>query len=116
MFYSASAFDQDISRGPVRVHDGANRHVSRRRLRFEAKFACSERRHDGPANSCTLPEPILDANWHAYVAECLAIAPMDGLCTSWDKYGAHGAMPNWDTSLVDGYEWMDWKCFSRLWR
>ena len=66
---------------------------------FQAKFACSNA-NDGPSNTCTLPQPILDEDWHAYVDECLEIAPVDGMCTSWDKYGTYGAMPNWDVSLV----------------
>ena len=99
MFYKASAFNQDISSWTGSAATSAQTDMFRDATAFQAKFACANA-NDGPANTCTLPEPILDANWHAYVAECLAIAPMDGMCTSWDKYGAHGAMPNWDVSLV----------------
>ena len=44
--------------------------------------------------------PIPSASWHAFVSECLAIAPVDGLCTTWDKFDTYGAMPNWDVSLI----------------
>ena len=99
MFYECSSFDQDVSAWTGVASTTAQTDMFYAATSFRTKFACANA-NDGPANTCTLPEPILDANWHAYVAECLAIAPMDGLCTSWDKYGAHGAMPNWDVSLV----------------
>ncbi|CAL6424935.1 unnamed protein product [Bathycoccus prasinos] len=99
MFYECSSFDQDVSAWTGVASTTAQTDMFHAATSFRTKFACANA-NDGPANTCTLPEPILDANWHAYVAECLAIAPMDGLCTSWDKYGAHGAMPNWDVSLV----------------
>ena len=100
-----------------RVHDGANRHVLAA-TSFRTKFACANANVDGPANTCTLPEPILDANWHAYVAECLAIAPMDGpsvlLGQVWHDFVeacTAPKMPNWDygefaNEFGDGYEWM----------
>ncbi|CCO66651.1 predicted protein [Bathycoccus prasinos] len=99
MFYECSSFDQDVSAWTGVASTTAQTDMFYAATSFRTKFACANA-NDGPANTCTLPEPILDANWHAYVAECLAIAPVDGLCTSWDKYGAHGAMPNWDVSLV----------------
>ena len=99
MFYECSSFDQDVSAWTGVASTTAQTDMFYAATSFRTKFACANA-NDGPANTCTLPEPILDANWHAYVAECLAIAPMDGMCTSWDKYGAHGAMPNWDVSLV----------------
>ncbi|CAL6431030.1 unnamed protein product [Bathycoccus prasinos] len=99
MFYECSSFDQDVSVWTGVASTTAQTDMFYAATSFRTKFACANA-NDGPANTCTLPEPILDANWHAYVAECLAIAPVDGMCTSWDKYGAHGAMPNWDVSLV----------------
>ncbi|CAL6434754.1 unnamed protein product [Bathycoccus prasinos] len=99
MFYECSSFDQDVSVWTDVASTTAQTDMFYAATSFRTKFACANA-NDGPANTCTLPEPILDANWHAYVAECLAIAPVDGMCTSWDKYGAHGAMPNWDVSLV----------------
>jgi surface protein len=99
MFYECSSFDQDVSAWTGVASTTAQTDMFYAATSFRTKFACANAK-DGPANTCTLPEPILDANWHAYVAECLAIAPVDGMCTSWDKYGAHGAMPNWDVSLV----------------
>ena len=45
--------------------------------------------------------PIPDASWHAFVAECLAEAPVTGECTTWASgNNNYGTMPNWDTSLV----------------
>ena len=44
--------------------------------------------------------PIPDASWHAFVAECLAEAPVTGECTTWASGNNYGTMPNWDTSLV----------------
>ena len=43
---------------------------------------------------------------------CLAEsgAEVTGECTTWVDEITYGTMPNWDTSLVEGYEWMDWKC------
>ena len=58
-------------------------------------------------NVVSAPIPIPSASWHAFVSECLAIAPVDGLCTTWDKFDTYGAMPNWDVSLVEdmsGYD------------
>ena len=66
MFYECSSFDQDVSAWTVSRHDGANRHVLRGDF-VRTKFACANA-NDGPANTCALPEPILDANWHACVA------------------------------------------------
>jgi surface protein len=99
MFYECSSFGQDVSAWTGVASTTAQTDMFYAATSFRTKFACANA-NDGPSNTCTLPEPILDANWHAYVAECLAIAPVNGMCTSWDKYGAHGAMPNWDVSLV----------------
>jgi len=44
--------------------------------------------------------PIPSASWHSFVSECLAIDPVYGLCTTWDKYSTYGAMPDWDVSQV----------------
>jgi surface protein len=100
MFYECSSFVQNVYTWTTGVASTtAQTDMFFGATEFQTKFACLDV-DDGPASTCTLPEPILDANWHAYVAECLAIAPVDGMCTSWDKYGAHGAMPNWDVSLV----------------
>ena len=54
---------------------------------------------------------IPDASWHTFVAECLAEAGAEvtGECTDWASGNNYGTMPNWDTSLVDGYEWMTFK-------
>ena len=43
---------------------------------------------------------IPDTSWHDFVAECLTIAPIDGLCSSWNKTSTYGTMPNWNTSVV----------------
>jgi len=99
MFYFASAFNQDISSWTGTAATTAQNLMFTYATAFQAKFTCTDA-VTGPANSCTCTKCIPDANWHAFVAECLAIAPLDGLCTSWDKYEAHGAMPNWDVSLV----------------
>ena len=89
---------------------------------FQAKFKCTNA-VTGPANSCVGPSPIPDASWHAFVGDCLMweespVIAETGECIDWarSKDVWYGTMPNWDVSLVDGYEWMDWKCFSRLWR
>jgi surface protein len=44
--------------------------------------------------------PIPDASWHAYVAECLAEAPVTGECKKWASGNNYGTMPNWDVSQV----------------
>ena len=56
---------------------------------------------------CGAFAPIPDANWHAFVAECLDEAPDTGECTAWASGHKYGTMPNWDTSLVtdmSGYD------------
>ncbi|CAL6422427.1 unnamed protein product, partial [Bathycoccus prasinos] len=107
MFYECSSFDQDVSAWTGVASTTAQTDMFYAATSFRTKFACANA-NDGPANTCTLPEPILDANWHAYVAECLAIAPMDGLCTSWDKcWLAHGRDAELGREFGDGYEWMD---------
>jgi surface protein len=58
--------------------------------------------------------PIPSASWHAFVTECLAIAPVDGLCTTWDKFDTYGAMLDWDVSMVtdmSGYDYPDYQGF-----
>ena len=50
--------------------------------------------------SCTCNNCIPDASWHAFVADCLAEAPVTGECTEWASEKPYGTMPNWDTSLV----------------
>jgi surface protein len=48
------------------------------------------------------PDPIPDASWHTFVAECLSEsgAEVTGECTKWASGNNYGTMPNWDTSLV----------------
>ena len=43
---------------------------------------------------------IPNDKWHQFVKECLAKAPVNGVCTTWDKYSTYGAMPDWDVSEV----------------
>jgi surface protein len=53
------------------------------------------------------PNPIPNANWVAFVAECLDEAPVTGECTTWASGNNYGTMLNWDTSLVEdmsGYD------------
>ena len=82
MFYECSSFDQDVSAWTGVASTTAQTDMFYAATSFRTKFACANA-NDGPANTCTLPEPILDANWHAYVAECLAEAPVTGECTAW---------------------------------
>ena len=65
-----------------RVHDGANRHVLRGDfVSNEIRVRERERR---PGEYVHVAEPILDANWHAFVAECLAeCAGGLAMCTAW---------------------------------
>ncbi|CAL6323818.1 unnamed protein product [Bathycoccus prasinos] len=82
-----------------RVHDGANRHVLCGDF-VSNEIQRAQTRTTAQQNTCTLPEPILDAKLARVRRRVFSGAPMDGMCTSWDRYGAHGAMPNWDVSLV----------------
>ena len=43
---------------------------------------------------------IPDESLHAFVAECLAEAPVTGECTQWASGNSYWTMPNWDTSLI----------------
>jgi surface protein len=53
-----------------------------------------------PLSSCVCAKCIPDASFHAFVSECLAIAPTDGLCATWAEVSTYGILPDWDTSLV----------------
>jgi surface protein len=58
-----------------------------------------------PPPTCTKCIPA--ASWHAFVAECLAEAPVTGECTTWASGNNYGTMPNWDTSLVTDMSGID---------
>ena len=75
MFYYASAFNHDISSWTGSAATTAQTDMFFRRLRFKRN---SRAPTPTPVRRirARVPEPILDANWHAFVAECLAIAPV----------------------------------------
>ena len=115
MFYYASAFNQDISSWTGSAATTAQTNMFLDATAFQAKFTCTNA-VTGPPNSCACTNCIPDASWHVFVSECLAEAPVTGECTEWASGKPYGTMPNWDYEFSDGYEWMDWKCTSRLWR
>ena len=122
MFHSASAFNHDISSWTGSAATTAQTDMFLDATAFQAKFKCTNA-VTGPANSCVGPSPIPDTSWHTFVGECLMweespVIAETGECIDWarSKDVWYGTMPNWDTSLVDGYEWIYWKCLSRLWR
>ncbi|CAL6323765.1 unnamed protein product [Bathycoccus prasinos] len=78
MFYECSSFDQDVSAWTGVASTTAQTDMFYAATSFRTKFACAKRPERRPGEYVHVAEPILDANWHAYVAECLAIAPMDG--------------------------------------
>ena len=104
MFYSASAFNHDISSWTGTAATSAQTDMFLDATAFQAKFSCTDA-VTGPAYSCEGPSPIPDASWHTFVAECLdestAIAET-GECIVWarSKDVWYGTMPNWDVSLV----------------
>ena len=113
MFYSASAFNQDISSWTGSAATTAQTDMFLDATAFQAKFTCTDAFH-GPANSCAGPSPIPDTSWHTFVGECLvwdgsAVIAETGECIDWarSKDVWYGTMPNWDTSLVEdmsGYD------------
>ena len=104
MFYSASAFNHDISSWTGSAATSAQTDMFSGATAFQAKFSCTNA-VTGPANSCVGPSPIPDASWHTFVAECLAESTAiaeTGECIVWarSKDVWYGTMPNWDVSLV----------------
>ena len=115
MFYSASAFNHDISSWTGTAATSAQTEMFLDATAFQAKFSCTDA-VTGPANSCEGPSPIPDASWHTFVAECLAESTAiaeTGECIDWarSKDVWYGTMPNWDVSLVTDMSGYDWKCF-----
>ena len=99
MFYYASAFNQDISSWTGSAATTAQTDMFLDATAFQAKFTCTNA-VTGPANSCACTKCIPDASWHVFVSDCLAEAPVTGECTEWASGKPYGTMPNWDTSLV----------------
>ena len=104
MFYSASAFNHDISSWTGSAATSAQTDMFSGATAFQAKFSCTNA-VTGPANSCVGPSPIPDASWRTFVAECLAESTAiaeTGECIVWarSKDVWYGTMPNWDVSLV----------------
>ena len=104
MFYSASAFNHDISSWTGTAATTAQTDMFLGATAFQAKFTCTDA-VTGPAYSCEGPSPIPDASWHTFVAECLAESTAiaeTGECIVWarSKDVWYGTMPNWDVSLV----------------
>jgi surface protein len=100
MFYQARAFNYDISSWTGTAATTAQVEMFRDAEAFRRKFTCADE-FAGPVSSCECTGCIPDASWHSFVSQCLAIDPQYGLCTTWDKYSTYGAMPDWDTSLVE---------------
>ena len=120
MFQSASAFNQDISSWTGSAATSAQTDMFLDASAFQAKFKCTNA-VTGPANSCVGPSPIPDASWHAFVKDCLAESDSDW--RDWRMYrlgSIERRLVRDDAELGyefgGRYEWMDWKCFSRLWR
>ena len=110
MFQSASAFNQDISSWTGSAATSAQTDMFLDASAFQAKFKCTDA-VTGPASSCVGPSPIPDASWHTFVGECLDESDaieVTGECTVWARSQDvwYGTMPNWDTSLVEGHEWI----------
>jgi surface protein len=99
MFYEASAFNQYISSWTGPAATEAQGEMFTGAEAFKAKFTCTNA-NTGPVSTCECTGCIPDASWHTFVEECLNLDPEYGLCTSWDKYGTYGTMPNWDTRFV----------------
>ena len=70
MFYFASAFNHDISSWTGSAATSAQTNMFSGASAFEAKFKCTDA-VTGPANSCVGPSPIPDTSWHTFVGECL---------------------------------------------
>jgi len=101
MFESAVAFNRYINLwiGPAALNTQTRMFYNA--TAFQAKFTCTNA-DSGPAFSCSLATltPIPSESWRAFVAECLAEAPVTGECTTWASQNDYGTMPDWDTSLV----------------
>jgi hypothetical protein len=110
MFFSASAFNHDISSWTGSAATTAQTSMFSGATAFQAKFKCTDA-VTGPASSCVGLSPIPDASWHTFVGECLdesaaigedAIGET-GECIVWARSQNvwYGTMPNWDVSLVE---------------
>ena len=114
MFYSASAFNQDISgwTGTAATTTAAV-DIFLDATAFHLKFACSDNTFAGPISSCTCNSDycLTDDTFYNAIEQCLLEDEFDGLCTT---YGItttkYGTMPDWDVSRVTnmiGYVWND---------
>ena len=101
MFAQAVAFEKNIKKWEAsKVTD--TEHMFSDATAFLKRFACASATN-GPPSSCVLiPDPIPNAMWYIFIAECLAedVAEVTGECTTWSLGNNYGTMPNWDTSLV----------------
>ena len=114
MFYSASAFNHDISSWTGSAATSAQTDMFLDASAFQAKFKCTNA-VTGPANSCVGPSPIPDASWHTFVAECLAESAAigeTGECIDWARSQRRLVRDDAELGYEFGgrYEWMDWKC------
>ena len=121
MFYSASAFNHDISSWTGSAATTAQTDMFLDATAFQAKFTCTNA-VTGPASSCDTIKstwiapsppfpplvcrpltPIPSESWHDFVEACLSEsgAEVTGECTTWASGNDYGTMPNWDTSLVE---------------
>ena len=98
MFYAASAFNRDISSWTGTAATTTQDDVFNSATAFQARFSCASAT-DGPVNSCVGGDPIPDASWHAFVAQCLS-EHTHGDCKTWASKNNYRTMPNWNTSLV----------------
>ena len=101
MFMRASAFDHDISNWQGFAASNAQGQMFSLATAFQAKFICSNA-DAGPLTSCFDPEYVLlDESFSEAISSCLAESPKDGLCTEYGlKTKKYGTMPNWDTSRI----------------
>ena len=89
MFLSASAFNHDISSWTGTAATSAQTNMFSGASAFEAKFKCTDA-VTGPANSCVGPSPIPDTSWHTFVGECLMwdaspVIAETGECIDWAR-------------------------------
>ena len=91
MFAQAVAFEKNIKKWEAsKVTD--TEHMFSDATAFLKRFACASATN-GPPSSCVLiPDPIPNAMWYIFIAECLAkdAAEVTGECTTWSLGNNYG--------------------------